>query len=493
MKILEFQVKLVSELSANPVDRHPALVPDGTMLHPVEISDSLDISKVEILRRIGLGTHSEVYAVRNSVAHSKQPTFEFAAKIEKPIKQAIGCLIREIEILKALSTSTATPRYLGAFTVSIGGVDCLAAGIELFDESLSSLRQPSTQASDQDRAQLLDWLYVRMFEALFKIHDRGYLHRDIKPSNFMYKVGNDGAPRLALVDFGSAVAIGERNEFPFRGTGAYSALIMDPMESKPVDDYWSVAFCILDLSMEGGLPWRSLSARTEEGRSEIFRQKVEMLEKLQNGQKIGKLTSLGNKLVLSLFQNSDSSAFRTFVESISAGLDYDVAVLIDQLRPSNYRQAHLPKPLQRVAIPKIPLHGKYRNDIPSISSRCAVFDSSSCIEELKSESFRDGLLALCGAVTTHADQSSTPLVEGKRICISDLIGNCMLKNCPLLHMPLKGIRRSAVNRHLQQDGLCVESLIWKCRDETCKRVHLSKEDLDGLFLQGLVPTKRVRR
>jgi serine/threonine protein kinase len=492
MKILEYQAKLVSELSVNPVDRHPALIPDGTLLHSVELVEGVNFHHVEILRRIGLGTHSEVYAVRDGNVHSGEKHVEFAVKVEKPIKQALGCLVREIEVLKSLSGCSATPRYLGAFTVPIGGVDCLAAGLEIFDESLSSLRQPGGVVEGRDhRDQLLDWVSVRMFEALFKIHDRGYLHRDIKPSNFMYKVSRRrGDPRIVLVDFGSSIAIGERNDYPFRGTGAYSGLLMDPMESKPLDDYWSVAFCILDLSIEGGLPWRSLSSRTDEGRGEIRKQKFDLLQRLKDGETLedikSRLTCLGRKLVVSLFQcNSDISEFRSLVKSVSSELIFDRDTVMDQLRPSNYRQAHLPKGLQRVAIPRIFLHGKYRSEMDAITSRCEIFQ-----EPIDAG---NGLLSLCGAVTTHADQASIPVIDGKRICISDLVGTCKELNCPLMHVPAKGIERSAIQRPFKKQGLCMDGLVWKCRDEKCQRIHLAKEDLKRIFSTLATPFKRVRR
>jgi len=489
MKILEFQVKLVSELSANPVDRHPALIPDGTRLLALETTEGLDLHNVEILRRIGLGTHSEVYAARNRDPTHPGDTVEFAVKIEKPIKHAFGYLIKEIDVLKNLSGCSATPRYLGTFTVPVGGVDCLGAGLEIYDDSLSSLRETLGKTVGKQRDMVLDWLSMRMFQALFRVNDRGYLHRDVKPSNFMYKLGIDGEPHIALVDFGSSIHVGERNEFPFRGTGAYSGLSMDPMESKVLDDYWAVIFCIIDLSVQGGLPWRSLSARTEEGRAEIVARKLAFIKNLEIGTSSG-LTSLGIHLVLSLFRTQDHTSFRQLVDSALAGEEVSRGTLVDFLRPSNYRQIHLSKSLQRTPIPRILLSSKNRKEIGLLSSRCELLDSQYCEES----PFFNGVLALCGAVTTHAEQGSHLLVvAGKRICLTDLVGSCRQSKCPLLHLEAKGIQRSAIQRPFKHGGLCMDNLIWKCRDEGCNRVHLTKEDLAWVYLEGEVPVKRARR
>ena len=70
-----------------------------------------------------------------------------------------------------------------------------------------------------------------MFDAIEKVHDKGYIHRDIKPSNFVMGKGKF-ATQVFLVDFGLAklhlgnngMPVEQRPNAEFRGTIAYASL-----------------------------------------------------------------------------------------------------------------------------------------------------------------------------------------------------------------------------------------------------------------------------
>lgn len=70
-----------------------------------------------------------------------------------------------------------------------------------------------------------------MFDAIEKVHDKGYIHRDIKPSNFVMGKGKF-ANQVFLVDFGLAklhlgkdgMPVEQRPNAEFRGTIVYASL-----------------------------------------------------------------------------------------------------------------------------------------------------------------------------------------------------------------------------------------------------------------------------
>ena len=383
--------RVLNEIEKNPVDRHEPLLEYGTIASLKDSENFLGFSTVRIYKRIGLGTHAEVYEA--CPVEVSLPSF--ALKVEKPLKHSSGFLGKEGKLLESLSGSGIAPEYIGKFNVSIGDVECLGVGMELFDDSLSSLKSFRNTLT----LEVLDWLLVQMFECIFRIHQLGYLHRDIKPSNFMYKASPEGV-RVSLVDFGSAIRLGEKTLTPFRGTGAYLGLSCDPMESKPLDDYWSTAFSLLELAIEGGLSWRSISARSEDGRAEILKQKKGLLSNIFEGNMSSCISPLfGNTLAL-LFQSSSDSFQTQFRELVSdTPVKASLHAITNCLRPPTCWRLEGPKEMKNFQ--SILLDKSNRESLASISSRCYPFRALDPYNPI-----HNGILSVLSAIGQQASQDT---------------------------------------------------------------------------------------
>ena len=462
----------------NPVERHAPLLLDGAVITMIEPIPGFECGDVKTMKRVGLGTHAEVYEVQPIRPSGDGPPLTFAMKVEKPIKKASGLLMKEIEIIKAISHLPSVPKYLGAFVVTIADVECLAFGLELFDDSLSSLKQSRRDVPASHHTQLVDWLSVEMMTVVLELHDCGFLHRDIKPSNFMYKLTPEGIPRLALVDFGSSIAVGEANgEAGFRGTGAYTGIDADADQSQPVDDHWSVAFSLLDLCIPGGLPWRALSARTDEGRLEIQRQKVEILERIKKDEVDGILESVTPRVEDILCALYDGSDLRNEVGSLdhrhSAG---SMATIVSLLRPSTRTKQIAPASM---------LNGACREEISRTRVSVTAFgvDNDGAFGQ---SDFKEGVVSVLSSLQT----SSLCVFEGQRVCLAELLtGTCPHRIiCPLLHIPARGIALSAITRWIRINSICVESSVGKCPSRKCTSgIHLNKHIIESIYRDGTVP------
>ena len=479
---LDKQRVILEQIARNPTERHDPLLLHGIHVSCIEPIQGFSCKHAQILRRLGLGTHAEVY----EVVPDSMNSISFAMKIEKPIKQAHGFLMKEIEILKQLSAAKCVPRYLGAFSVEIAGIDCLACGMELFEDSLSSLKHGRKEMQSVHRAHLIDWLSLELFDCVFQLHAAGYLHRDIKPSNFLFKQDSYSFPRIVAVDFGSAKAIGEPNETPFRGTGAYASITLDPFQSKPEDDYWSVIFSIMELGFDGGLPWRSISARSEEGRTELTKQKIELLDALGPGVSrsehnlLSQLTDMVTDLAVRLYRStvSDSAELEKFcahVHELRSTLEFDKEIIYISLRPP-FKQ--LSRPIHSVASF---MHGENRSVIlDSLPQGGSVLvNCNSCDPKV--------LRALCTAVSTS--NSTQAVFEDQPVCLSELLeGVCREgSRCPLFHIPFKGIQLSAITRVLRQRVVCPFSALGKCTEKNCSLLQLTSAVISSIYKEGRFP------
>ena len=462
---------ILDDLERNPVERHDPLVSSGSAAELIEGPKGLGFSNADVVSRVGMGTFAEVYECR---PNETTIAGNFALKVEKPLKHAAGILLNEINILEALSGTGVTPEYLGEFNLKVAGFDCLAAGLELFEDSLSSLKNYKRDSKDALPVEFRDWLMVSMFNCIFRMHAHGYLHRDIKPSNVMYKLSRDQCVRLALVDLGSAIRIGEKNQVPFRGTGAYSGLGSDPMESRPLDDYWSTAFSVLELSLDGGLPWRNISSRSEEGRAEILKQKNELLTLIFQG-KIPNVSPFCAQVLALLFHSSPSDSIESQFRKLESDFPISISpsLILDILRPQNCWRLDLPKSVRKIPIPSLLLDKENRDLLSCVKSHCYPFtvpENSALLEGVLS------LLAAAGA------QNST--FPSEFFCLFEIRGkSCNVPKCPLVHVPGQGIVRSAILRSLRRNPVCIERLIdgRVCRASECSFRHLSVDEIKEIF------------
>ena len=408
--------------------------------------DRTEIGNVNVIKRIGLGTHAEVYEVVPQESTGSLPQ-SFAMKVEKPIKQAFGVLRREIDVLRSLSHLSCVPRVLGEFSVSIDSTDCFAFGLEQFTGSLSMLKQHRPTPGHMDV--ILPFLFCEMFTCVSALHEAGILHRDLKPSNFMFKLAPCGSVRIAVIDFGSAIAIGCKNETEFRGTGAYLPIDSDPWESTCMDDFWSLAFTLLDLAIVGGLPWRSTSARTAEGRAEIRDKKMALMAELENCLETSLVDAIPSFLKQFFFQ-LNAGKLEIPDSTIPCDPIFIVHIFSNLIRPS-HKDNYL---IESMCGNQIRIHGgnffafKPPNDtyLRSVSSLVSAFRTR----------------------TSH------------HICVSQLLtGDCNLHGCPLKHYQRGGIVESAVRRRFRgKNTVCVFHLLTgKCKTRPCSQIHLKDIDL----------------
>ena len=481
-------------LKKNPVEKHEAFLVHGDVVSQEASTNELQIGDVKILRRVGLGTHAEVYEV--APCRIELRDVRLALKIEKPIKHASGFIDQEISVLGSVSDEC-VPKLLGVFTKEIGGVICRGFCMELFHDSLSSLK-PQKTLSDIANATLRDSfiLYIasRMFDAVLRFHKFQYLHRDIKPSNFMFKIVSPDSFRLALVDFGSAIPFGDRNSAEFRGTGAYAPIDTDPWLSKPEDDYWSIVFSVIDLCIPGGLPWRSLSARTDEGRAEIVSQKQAFFQSISNNYTTDLTIHIPNtlkELIKSLIENPDSIK-DTIMDLVSSPN-------ISESTTEKYIELFMSPSPMRINLPKslTPASALLnRSSRAIIENECEVPAASSSVLFPIPQNSDDVLVkvqAMLHQAVTNKHIAKTPdvLALGERICLSELtLGDCHPR-CPLRHLSCSGIARAAIVRSTTRlQKICMQNFFDKCSDKNCDYLHLDSDTVRRMYIDGQVPSYR---
>ena len=475
---------LLAQIRANPVERHPPLIKEGTV---VIACGGDSTGGIAIAKRIGLGTHAEVYEVYHT--GQEDGPLSFALKVEKPLKLAVGILENEIKVLRKLTHLRCVPQIVGEYVVKIASAPCAAVGLEQFAGPLSMLRQArSVCESVTTLHQVLQFVSVQMVEAVSAIHREGFLHRDIKPSNFMFKLDLDRSIRIALIDFGSAIGIGERTTSEFRGTGAYLAINTDPFASSVLDDFWAVGFSLLDMAVVGGLPWRSVSARTEEGRTEIKSIKVALLEKIrfsESDQVLDALPSFVKQILADLYSETE---LQIFLQRHQVAVDGSCAFSL--FRKLIARQTHFPKDMvgahnppylaltdgtRRSAFERVRLTpGSVAFSLPNVASPNICLNLVSLISSYHSK---------------PRDHNSVETSPGHRvrICLLQLMtGECGMTACPLLHYQWEGILAYAIQRWFRmKNSVCVSHcLSGKCKDRKCPQIHLSKKILDAVYLSG---------
>jgi serine/threonine protein kinase len=477
---MDSQKNILLSLEKNPIGKHPALVPEGQSVGFEKRAVRFSPECCVVNSRIGLGTHAEVYEATLTLGNNLKNSVSIALKVEKPLMIAEGCLSREKEALKALSGLEVTPMFVGAFSVIVADKTCLAVGMELFDECLSSLRISEPRCS-ADRVSMLDWLLVRMFKCLFDLHDAGFIHRDIKLSNFMYKLDDKGDLRVALVDLGSSIRVGQEFEDRFRGTSAYSNPLADPMQSQPVDDYWSVIFSILELWIRGGLPWRAVTDRGPEARARVNVMKVELLKTIADdaNSSVSGLCRCICRLLMDF--HSDIYRLRGEITSLCerSGTFRTTPNIVDQLRPENACRVQVPTDLKRVSLSNFLMNNQYRHRISELRSRTIPFPVPDGL--LHPPAFQSGIQAILASLAY--DYRDKILTDEKPLCIFEVRGQaCDILDCPLEHVPGSGFARSATLRSLRRSLVCVDKLLFhKCRDTACNRSHVSVPEVRAIF------------
>jgi serine/threonine protein kinase len=477
----------------NPVDKHDALFGAGIVALGTNSGISDPPRDLVIVKRIGLGTHAEVYETRP--VDGDQGT-RIALKVEKPIKYASGLLGSEIEVFRVAASAShkCLPTFLGEYEIEVGNTTCRAFAMEMYSETLSYVKQSKSylRCTTTEKSDIIDYLSTELFRILFHLHDSiKYLHRDIKPSNIMYKQGSPGQVELCLVDFGSAVPIGQSNESEFRPTGAYASIVADPTNSTELDDYWAVIFCLVDMCVPGGLRWRNISGRSEEGRKEILSEKFNFFEQLRDGTNTEVpecLRSIILEMVDICIAFPDPEIATDQCKSV---LRDRFGNLGDSPTPTIVFQALIPSRIRgNLTLEKHEyLSSSNRTELTSLVAQ----NASSCSVLFSVPSSLSGAqLYLHACAGGLHDRNSVKVGNDRRgVCLIDLVGGgCKSSTCPLLHMPCSGFSRSAIQRNFSGKKICAKHFISGACKNACNLYHLDKEILHSVFIDGRVPAKR---
>jgi len=245
--------------------------------------DILD-KRFKILSKLGQGGYSQVYKaefINNNAGNtegyiqkdSMQVGEAYAIKVEK-VTVVTHRLKSEAAILKKLAD---TNHFAKLYAFGNNGISSYMVQ-SLCDFDMHQLAK--TRNYEGLNLKLTCQLFVQMIESTKLFHMIGYIHRDIKPSNFVLKFKTNArnhSPRnlenlpndatVCLIDFGVARRYmnpdnsirGQRPDgIPkFRGTNRYSSIRnYQGRELGRCDDLISLYYSIIEISCEGGLPWR---------------------------------------------------------------------------------------------------------------------------------------------------------------------------------------------------------------------------------------------
>ncbi|KAK3237924.1 hypothetical protein CYMTET_52031 [Cymbomonas tetramitiformis] len=209
-------------------------------------------SRFQVESKIGEGTFSEIYRVRDS--HAPAGKESHALKIE-----SLETLLKyESGVLRKLQGSKYVCRHthVGMHNSSPYLV------MELLGESLSDhrRRRPNGRFSLSTTVRL----GKQMLGAIESCHGLGYLHRDVKPSNFAMGCGSKrrkcfvidfGLSKRYVTDDGSVAPARENAQF--RGTSLYASVnahLCKDLGRR--DDLWSLLYVLVEF-LDGDLPWSS--------------------------------------------------------------------------------------------------------------------------------------------------------------------------------------------------------------------------------------------
>ncbi|KJH44314.1 hypothetical protein DICVIV_09656 [Dictyocaulus viviparus] len=208
---------------------------DDVGIKPGTVIDSHKANYV-VISLLGEGGFGAVYKVHDQKDHRK----EYAMKIEKKIEQRRHSKLKmEIAILKLV----AAERRQSHFTSIIdrGKKDTyFFLVMELVGKSLADLKAhrpnkvftvPTSMGAG-----------IQCLEACEDLHKHGFIHRDLKPAN--YACGLGSKKRVGTIRFASIAC--HKN-----------------MEMGPKDDCESWFYLLLDITIVGGLLWKSKSDKND--------------------------------------------------------------------------------------------------------------------------------------------------------------------------------------------------------------------------------------
>ncbi len=229
----------------------------------------LRIGKVEykLLSKVGQGLTGKVYQ-----ACEVSTNGVMVIKVDTELK-----IKHEVKMLSRLQSCLCVPRLLR--------FDARHIVMEKGTETLSQEMKCSMNGTFGKQKGLQ--IGIEVLRALESVHARGILHGDIKPSNFIRPVISKWDGQIYMIDYGlSQRRNADDKEGGFVGTSLYCSLaIHEKNKLSTMDDLWSALFMIMDMSVQGGLPWREEYKEmkgTKHRRNVMKQRKVSFLHEVSN-------------------------------------------------------------------------------------------------------------------------------------------------------------------------------------------------------------------
>jgi serine/threonine protein kinase len=448
--------EILGKLRVDPTKYHSQLVPDGT---PVFSGNEMMQEAYNTTRRLGMGTHAEVYEVESTTS----PDYKIAMKVEKPIDQIKGIIDREITVfekIEKLGGLDCVPRYFDRFSMDIDGVTCTAFGLELFEESINTWKKREFARDDK----FINLLILIIFFNLIEFHKKlKILHRDIKPSNIMFKFSPSPRPRVRIgfVDLGSAKDMESDETVELRGTGAYLGVRSDPTNPSVMDDYWAGIWSVVEITE--GLPWKGISARQIDGREKINLMKIEFINNKMKNLQNSKLSEIISKL-FQIDSESDSTNRLVQISKFQNFISNEFSI---NFTNSEFLTIISPPPL--TVPPGVPIEDILtgRVELLPVEDFSVKFNLIEKIDK-NVEKYHFAQFA------DLTDEKILKTSNGTLICIDELFGGgCGVKDCPLLHHRAEGLFETALGRWINRSGATFETI--------------KMAEIDSIYTQKRIP------
>ena len=425
-------------------------------------TDSL-IGPYRVIRRIGQGTYSQIF---EGLGNEKR----VALKVQKP--SAGVSLSNEVEVLQALCGLSVPEIFWTEKDHSI-------IAMTLFGDSLSSIRRQGTKIDQQT----VGGLSLQILEISSQMHRRGFVHRDIKSSNVCLRGDTLEGPTtpIAMIDFGSAGKIGSTG---FRGTSAYLSPSMEISRGVlgPIDDLWAIAFVALDLSLEGGLPWKKMK---------VSEDKADFLKKMDKngvlGQIFQKLSEepVSYEQALSLMKNSFGFLARNKRKLDSNDSEFTAPAMPRHLlwlaQQESVSLEFSQKSSASLLLSVLGLRdsaNSTRHELSKFGAFSKVFTKNSTLS--REVLAAAGLLACLPPVSNLCGLSS----KGA-ICLKQIVtGECTFDQCPLVHQIPDNKKSNNVCLRFLLTGFCDVDLKISKTNSSCSKIHPNLYDIDRWVESG---------
>ncbi|VDM52185.1 unnamed protein product [Angiostrongylus costaricensis] len=226
---------------------------DDLGIKPGTVIDSSKANYV-VVNLLGEGGFGAVYKVYDK----KDPKKEYAMKVEKKIEQRRHSKLKmEIAILKLVSGQ----RKQSHFTTIVdrGKKETFFFLVmQLVGKSLADLK--ASRPNKVFTVPTSMGAGIQCLEACEDLHKHGFIHRDLKPANYACGLGDK---RRVITNVKGELKT-PRQTVRFKGTIRFASIACHKnVEMGPKDDCESWFYLILDVTVSGGLLWKSKSEKDD--------------------------------------------------------------------------------------------------------------------------------------------------------------------------------------------------------------------------------------